>query len=216
MKGANHRGRGRTPRPRRMCKWALRTGCREQGKAESFEEKGILGEIDSLRKGSETWESRVDLCTREQCRVTIMKRCTRMTGWQPLSYQAVLANSDNKREFNILPSRTPLLLPLPTPPRCHPSQCLRARIHVVSEHRHESDCTIPTPLPCRWKTFTRLLKGRKIYFCPNILAKSYIKNNNSHYPVLKYVFHIFNPHVEITWFCIRTHKTKDRYYNNFQ
>lgn len=43
-----------------------------------------------------------------------------------------------------------------------------------------------------------------------------MKNNNSCDPILNYAFHIFNPHAEIAWFYVRTHKTKDGYYNNFQ
>jgi len=79
---------------------------------------------------------------------------------------------------------------------------------------HGADCTIPPQ--CRLKTLPCLLKGRKIFFCPSILAKFHIQNNNPYYPILKYAFHIFNPYVEITWFCTRIHKTKDRYYNDSQ
>lgn len=75
-----------------------------------------------------------------------------------------------------------------------------------------------TPISLQWrlKTLLCLRKRRKIVSCPYLLAKSYIKNNNSHHPVLKYVIHIFNSQVEITWICIRNNKTKGKNYNNFQ
>lgn len=91
---------------------------------------------------------------------------------------------------------------------------LEATTHGLQNVVHEYDCSAISQ--CILSTLPCFLTGRKILFCPYILAKSYIKNNNSYYYMLKYVFHIFNPCVEITLFCVRTHKTKDRYYNNFQ
>lgn len=189
------------------------TGSSEAGRAESCgqEKKGIPGGMNSLCKGSEAWRSTVHLYTSEKDRGEKMYQRDRMTAtWVIVLF---LQTRDNEHEFNILSYGTSLLLPHPCLINviCHPS--FGSTYTLFQNVVHGADGAIPPQ--CRLKTLPWLLKGRKIFFCPCILAKFCIKNNNSYYPILKYAFHIFNPNVEITWFWIRIHKTKDRY-NNFQ